>query len=372
MKYFSLLIKPASSLCNMRCRYCFYHDISSMREIPSYGIMTDRNMRKIIDNVFESMEDGDFLSVAFQGGEPTLAGLSYFEKFTGYIEEKNRDIAIRYSIQTNGCAIDDDWAKFFRKYNFLVGLSLDCIEEIHNLYRLDSKGKGTYERVSSGRKFLEKYGIDYNIVSVLTENMAEYPERVFEFLEKEDIKWIQFIPCLPPAEEKSEDMEDSSENYSLSAESFSDFYSKILKIWHEHLKKGKYIHIQFIDAVIQMVQSRRASICGIDGNCRMQFVVESNGDVYPCDFYALDIYRAGNLAEERYSDIENRAYQNIFFRDDYIPTLCRRCNFFPFCRGGCRRIRDAVYISEDGKFCGYREFLQKNSELIADISRKLM
>ena len=132
MKHLSMLIKPASSLCNMRCRYCFYADISSARKIHSYGIMSDDVTQKILDNIFKDIDDGDTVTFGFQGGEPSVAGLPWFRRFAENVAARGRKINLEYSIQTNGLLLDESWCDFFREYNFLVGLSLDCGKRFHD------------------------------------------------------------------------------------------------------------------------------------------------------------------------------------------------------------------------------------------------
>ena len=142
-----MLIKPASSLCNMRCKYCFYADISSAREIHSYGIMSDDVTGKILDNIFKDVDDGDTITFAFQGGEPSVAGLPWFQRFTENVASRQKDITLEYAFQTNGLLLDESWCGFFNENHFLVGLSVDCSKHFHDHNRLSASGEGTYAKV---------------------------------------------------------------------------------------------------------------------------------------------------------------------------------------------------------------------------------
>lgn len=198
MKQISVLIKPASGLCNLKCTYCFYADVTSLREVKSYGIMKNETMQRMIDQLFADLVDGDQLTLAFQGGEPTLIGLRFYQKLTDYVEEwtKRVRVEVNYALQTNGTLIDEKWAQFLKHHQFLVGLSIDGSERHHNLYRLDGKGRGTFERIKETKDLLDNYEVDYNVLCVLTEPMSHAPDEVFNFIKKENIEYIQFIPCL--------------------------------------------------------------------------------------------------------------------------------------------------------------------------------
>lgn len=130
MKKISILVKPASSFCNMRCKYCFYSNVSSLREVRTFGNMTKETTEKMIENIYKDLDDGDELNMAFQGGEPTMAGLPYFEHLILCINNQIKDVRVNFAIQTNGMLINEKWCEFLKKYNFLVGLSIDAEKNI--------------------------------------------------------------------------------------------------------------------------------------------------------------------------------------------------------------------------------------------------
>ena len=160
MKHISVLIKPASSLCNLRCSYCFYANVSSLREVRSFGKMKEEVTEKMIENIYADLEDGDQLTLAFQGGEPTLAGLQYFQHLIAYVGTKEKKVQVSYTLQTNGTMINEKWCAFLKEHDFLVGLSIDGHPLYHDLHRVDPKGRGTFQRVLQTKQLFDYYEID--------------------------------------------------------------------------------------------------------------------------------------------------------------------------------------------------------------------
>ena len=177
----SIMIKPASGLCNLRCKYCFYGDVTSLRSVPSYGIMNETTAEKLITSALE-FANGETVAFAFQGGEPLLAGKKLFEFFVDTVKKRNtKNSRIFYSVQTNGTLIDDAWAEFFAKNKFLVGLSLDGDLD-SNSFRVDEKGANSYYRILRGAGLLRRHGADFNILSVLTGRSADNCEKIYRHL----------------------------------------------------------------------------------------------------------------------------------------------------------------------------------------------
>lgn len=204
MKHISVLIKPASSLCNLRCSYCFYANVSSLREVRSFGKMKEEVTEKMIENIYADLEDGDQLTLAFQGGEPTLAGLQYFQHLIAYVGTKEKKVQVSYTLQTNGTMINEKWCAFLKEHDFLVGLSIDGHPLYHDLHRVDPKGRGTFQRVLQTKQLFDYYEIDYNVLCVLTNPLAKEAKKVFRFLKEQQIDFVQFIPCLEDLDAKKE------------------------------------------------------------------------------------------------------------------------------------------------------------------------
>ena len=369
MKRLSLLVKPASSLCNMRCRYCFYSDISAAREIPSYGIMSPETADRIIDNVFR---DGcEEVVFAFQGGEPTLAGLDWFRHFVEKVASKKGGTKVSYAFQTNGLLLDGCWCDFFREYNVLVGLSLDAGRRFHDRNRFTASGGGTFDTCLGIKELLDKNRVEYNVLCVLTNDLANEPDKVWRFILNENIRFIQFIPCLEPPPSDCTDPKSPAGNIPRPA-SFCKFYSRLLYRWIEELEKGNYISVKLFDDIVQYFCKGIPLACGIDGQCRLQYVVEADGSVYPCDFYAFDRYKIGNLAENTPAEIFETEAARDFLREKPPPSkICESCGFFAACRGGCKRMRNVMYAGAGGTICGFRSFLEKCMEPLVHTVRRL-
>jgi len=236
MKNITVMLKPASSACNMRCRYCFYADVSSLRDCRSYGVMTQATLERVLDHIFDSLAPGDRLNLAFQGGEPTLAGLPFFRSLTELVARRSRGIRVSYALQTNGLILDDDWCAFLKEHNFLVGLSLDGPPGSHNACRPDAAGEGTFSRVLDAKRRLDRHKVEYNILTVLTADLARHPQQVWRFLEEQKIGYVQFIPCLGPLEE-------SGSPWALSPKRYAEFYSALFERWYAAFRRGHYISV---------------------------------------------------------------------------------------------------------------------------------
>ena len=360
MKNLSFLIKPASSLCNMRCKYCFYADVSDHREIKSNGIMNKETMNNLIKRALGELDEDGYVTFAFQGGEPTVAGLPYFEEFTETVNQMKRPHQhISYALQTNGVVLDDKWCEFFHKHQFLVGVSLDGYKENHDAFRIADGNKATYKKVMEGIACLRKHQVDFNILTVLSRQLARHPQKLYEFYQREQFNYIQLIPCLAGLDEK--------ENiFSLTPQLFSDFYKKFYDLWLNEYTKGIYRSISFIDNIVLMYANQLPHQCGMLGHCSLQFVVESDGSVYPCDFYVLDEYKSGNINENGIEEIAQNEISQKFLKEERLfSPLCASCEFEQICHGNCRRMCNTYY---DEKYCGYQDFLRYASPTISRIA----
>ncbi len=231
MKELSLLLKPASSLCNMRCAYCFYADVAAKREIRSYGIMGRETVRRLLCSLRAELSPGDRLTIAFQGGEPTLAGIGFFRDFFRMADELLPDVRLDWSFQTNGLLLDDEYCALFRERSVLVGLSLDGPAGTHNAQRPDASGKGSYPRAHAAMELLRRHGVDFNILTVLTAETARRPSTVWCWLIKEKIRYVQFIPCLDALDA------DEPSPCALTPSGFRDFYRGLFPLWKRGMER---------------------------------------------------------------------------------------------------------------------------------------
>lgn len=356
MKQLSIMMKPASAGCNMRCRYCFYTDVGHHRSQFSSGLMRRETAEGILDNIFSCLTAGDHLTLSFQGGEPTLVGLSWFESFVEQADALARktSVSLSYAIQTNGLLLNDAWCDFLKAHQFLVGLSLDGPQQFHDQARLDMDSNGTYQRVLAAKKRLDEKKIEYNVLTVLTNELAAHPRQFWKFLLTNSIQYCQLIPCMDGLTGCG------AEKWALTPGKFASFYTQLFHDWQQSYQRGQYRSVKLFDDLIAMLAYGVQNACGITGRCSAQIVVESNGKVYPCDFYVLDQYCAGNLAEERLETIFSRLAQSSFLTEEQKEmTACQDCPYLRMCGGGCKRMRAQVCCRENELNCGYRQFFRE-------------
>ncbi len=365
MKNLNIMLKPASSLCNMRCKYCFYADVSDMREVKSFGIMKEETVGSILDNIHNDLESSDRLHIAFQGGEPMLAGLNFYRRLIDKIGQWEKNIVVSYALQTNGILIDDEWCQFLKENNFLVGISWDILPECHDEARKDAEGKGTFKAVSKAIECLEKHQVDYNVLCTLTNAVARYPKQVWKRIQCSNMEYIQFTPCLNDLEG------DRDSVYALTPKRFASFYTQIFQLWFADFKKGKYRSIKFFDDCVNLMMYGRPTSCGMNGFCQAQLVVEADGSAYPCDFFCLDEYLLGNLAEVGpFELLQSEKVKEFLNRSHHMPELCNNCKYRQFCGGNCKRMQREICCKEDDSYCGYQEFLDACGGELQEIARR--
>ena len=355
----NLLIKPCSSLCNMKCEYCFYNDECENREVKNYGIMDEQTLEILISRAFEYAKC--YVSFSFQGGEPTLCGIEFYKKVIELQKKCNRRIKVYNSIQTNGLLIDEKWAEFLSENGFTVGLSMDGYREAHNRYRKDKDGKGTWDKAVSAADILLEKNVRVNILCVVTEDAAKNPERVYNSLKK--YKYLQFIPCY-------DDLITIKKPYSLTAEMYKSFLNKIFKLYYKDYFTDHPVYIRTFDNYIGMLQGKAPEMCGALGYCTCYGAVEADGSVYPCDFYMTDKYRLGNVKENTFAEMLISQTAKQFVDESVpIPPGCDGCPYFRLCGGGCRRERGKY--TDVVKYCSsYRGFFEKNYEKLAELAIK--
>jgi len=314
---------------------------------------------KIINNVFRDLYEEDEVTFIFQGGEPTLVGLPWYRHFVANASSKKAGVKVHYAFQTNGLLLDESWCELFRENDFLIGLSIDGSKRFHNYNRLSSDGGGTYDTCMEKKDLMEKNHVEYNILCVLTNDIANEPDKVWNFIINENIRYIQFIPCLEPLATEIVDPKKTAGN-ALRPVQFASFYSRLLRHWIPELEKGNYISIKLFDDVVNFFMRDMPTSCGIDGQCHNLYVVEADGSVFPCDFYASDIYKIGNLTESTPGELFNTAkVQDFLHVKPALPAICGTCPWFSRCNGGCKRLWNVMYAGAGGALCGFRIFLEK-------------
>ena len=348
----SLMIKPASSNCNLRCKYCFYHDLASCREMPSHGMMTLDTLEDILKKAFE-FADGSMVMISFQGGEPLLAGKDFFRGFAAMLPRLNtKRSAVHVGVQTNGTLIDEEWCDIFLKNRYLVGLSLDG-DAVTNVLRIDAKGEDTFDRVYSAAKMLQAKKVDFNILTVITKPVVDNISRVYSFFRKNKFKHLQFIPCLKPLGMPKADTPESfyengdeaenmmnAEDFHINADDYEIFLKKAFSLYTRDYIDGRYTSIRLFDNFVRLAHSQRAEQCGMNGHCTHQYVIEADGEVYPCDFYCTDEYSLGNILDTDFAKLERSPKAIKFIEESLgIEEKCKECNYYRLCKNGCKRER---------------------------------
>lgn len=361
-----MLIKPSSGNCNMRCKYCFYDDISQYRNCEN-GFMSSETAKALIKKALNSVTKQ--ITFVFQGGEPTLVGLDFYREIISLQQEYNiNHVKIHNSIQTNGYIIDDEWAHFLGENHFLVGLSVDGTKDLHDLYRVDASGKGTFNRTMRAVELFRKNGVEFNILTVVTNPLARKAEAVYNFYKKQGFKYLQFIPCLNPIDSMAE-----SYDFTLTPQRYGAFLVRIFELWCRDLQTGNAPSIRQFDNYVLMLKGIQPESCGFSGVCSMQYAVEADGGVYPCDFYVLDELKLGNINEISIEEIDrNREKLGFVEMSRNINDECKDCGYFGICRGGCRRYREPFSQGNYSKniFCeGYKEFFRHSLNTLVYLAR---
>ena len=353
MQHVSILIKPASSACNMKCSYCFYEDVASCREQEFQGFLAEEQMEQVIVEAMKLAERS--CSFLFQGGEPTLAGLSFYEQ-TVRLQKKHqkKGVLIYNSIQTNGYGLTEEMVRFFVRERFLIGVSLDGPGQIHNRYRKDRRGAATFCEVMETIALLKHYRADYNVLCVVTAESAKMARSIYNFYREQGISWMQFIPCLLPFDGTL-----SGTGHTPSPEAYGVFLTELFDCWFEELKRGRFVSIRHLDNWMAILLGGQPVCCGMVGRCSIQFVVEGDGGIYPCDFYVLDEWRIGTVGEQSFADMcEGETARKFLEESAKLPEECRDCRYYVLCRNGCRRERSEgkhIYCQSYQMFFSNRE-----------------
>ncbi len=329
----SLLIKPASAICNLDCQYCFYLD----READPYKALPARQMsletlERLVDTyLFYSYPNSVF---AFQGGEPMLAGLPFFKKLVEFEKQYGRDGQnVSNALQTNGVLIDDAWCDLFREYNFLVGISIDGPEEVHDTYRFNKAGHGTWSQVMRAIETLKKNKVEFNALCVLSQANVEKARDIYRFFRGLGIDYVQYIPL------SEFDAGGNPLPFTITPEQYGRFLAETFDLWWPERRK---VRIRFFDNLAEALAGQKPGSCTLHETCDSYCVVEYNGDVYPCDFFVEKDWKLGNVTLDSWPEIARRQRRYSFASKKTVAhTACLACEYQPVCKGGCPKFRHA-------------------------------
>ena len=356
----SILVKPAGPDCNMRCTYCFYVDKNQLYPETVRHRMNDKVLEEMIRQVME--QSGPVVSFCWQGGEPTLMGVHFFEKAVKHQQKYTQGQRIENSIQTNGILIDKKWAEFLKLNDFLVGISLDGPEHINDYYRLLSNGKGSWHYVVENIRLLLNYKVQVNILSVINNYSSQFPIEIYEFHKQLGLNYMQFIPCLEFKQKNPRQPTD----YSVHPEDYGNFLCQIFDMWKADFKKGiPTTFIRLFESLFFYYVGLKSPECIFSEECGNYLVVEYNGDVYACDFFVEPGWKIGNLMKGNLVEMLNSPRQNEFGKlKSHLPTACKNCQWLTYCRGGCTKDRKTSESALNiNYFCSsYRMFFEHADE----------
>ena len=367
---FHLLAKPTGAVCNLDCAYCFF--LSKEMLYPGSRFrMADELLELYIRQLIESHRTPE-VSIAWQGGEPTLMGLDFFRRSVELASRYADGRRIEYTIQTNGTLLDDEWAAFFREHDFLVGLSIDGPRELHDAYRVDKGGKGSFDRVMRGLRFLREHDVEFNTLTTLHSANAGRAVEVYRFLRDEcGSRFHQYIPII----ERVDDAEPWSSwrdrplytqagtqvsSRSITAEQYGRFLIEVFEEWVR--RDVGEVYVQMFDVALANWVGEPSGLCVHSETCGLALALEHTGDLYSCDHFVEPAYRLGNIKEEHMLELVASQRQRRFGQDkrDTLPRFCRECEVRFACHGGCPK--DRFISTPDGEpglnyLCaGYKAF----------------
>ena len=352
----SLLVKPAGSSCNQACAYCFYRGRGGPGPKSAERRMSPAVLEEMIRQAFEQC--GQAVGFGWQGGEPTLMGLDFFRRAAALMVRWGRGKSVSNGLQTNGLLLDREWARFLREHHFLVGLSLDGPEHVHDRYRRLVDGRRSWAMVVDRARMLLEEGVEVNAVAVVNDYSAGFPDETYSFFKGLGLRHMQFIPCVEtdPADPSH------AAAFSAQAESYGRFLVRLFDLWHDDVdESGRRPYIRFFESLFFRYVGRRPPDCSLLKECGTYLVVEADGGVYPCDFFVEEGRRLGNVMEDRLERLLNSGPQTRFGRAKAeVPEPCRTCRWLDLCRGGCPkdRLRDPRDGGRDHFCMSYRMFFE--------------
>ncbi|TVQ35346.1 MAG: anaerobic sulfatase maturase [Spirochaetaceae bacterium] len=341
MSAYSLLVKPSSADCNIHCSYCFYLEKAALYPGVRRHQMSARVLERTIAAYMATPQP--VYSFGWQGGEPTLMGPGFFRSVTD-LQQKygRRGVRVSNGLQTNGILLNDEFARHFADYNFLVGISIDGPEEIHDRHRLTLSGRGTQRQVLRGLELLRKHGVQHNVLTLVSTANVQRAREVYRYLRDDlGISYHQYIPCV------EFDQSGLPAPYTITAEQWGRFLLDLFDEWHGGDEDN--VSIRHFDSVLTMLVDGYANSCVLSRNCRQYFVVEHNGDVYPCDFFVEDDKRLGNVMRDRLEDMwDSLAFREFGRNKRRWNAACTACPYRVLCAGDCQKMRHAAACGSDG------------------------
>lgn len=345
-----VMAKPNGSSCNLNCSYCYYLEKEKLYENRKKMQMSDSTLELYVESYIQAQPVPEVL-FTWHGGETLLRDISFYKKALSFQRKYGRGRHIDNSLQTNGTLLTDEWCKFFKDNNFLIGISIDGPEHCHDHYRKNKGGKDTFNQVMKGIELLQKHGVEFNTLSVINDYNVDYPLEIYNFFKEIGSKYMQLSPIvekitqsrpdglhlLPPDGLGSDDAVLAP--WTVDAKKFGEFYIAIFDEW---VKKdvGKY-YVQLFDAALAGTIGEQPGVCIFGETCGHATAMEFNGDVYACDHYVFPEYKIGNIKTHTVYEMVFSEKQLRFGADkrDTLPTQCKQCEFLKLCHGECPKNR---------------------------------
>jgi uncharacterized protein len=332
---FQIFVKPVGPQCNLQCGYCYYLEKKKLfPESPSFRMTDDLLEKYILQHIEATTEEMVFFS--WHGGEPLLAGIDFYRKAVAF-QKKHLPAGqtILNGIQTNGTLLNEDWCRFLAENNFMVGISLDGTEELHDHHRRNNSGAGSFVQVIKGHELLRKYGINPEILCVVGAHNVKYPLEVYHFFKQLEAEFITFLPLVI----RRKDLPKGVSPESVPPEEWGRFLNTIFDEWaHEDIEK---VQIQIFEEAIQTVFKPEHTLCIFKVNCGGVPVVEHNGDFYACDHFVSEEYFRGNIRDHSLTFYLDSPEQKAFgeAKSVFLPKYCRECPVLALCNGECPKNR---------------------------------
>lgn len=336
---YHVLAKPTGAICNLDCAYCFF--LSKEQLYPGSNFrMSDEMLKNYIRQYVQS-QPGSEVTITWQGGEPTLMGLDFFRRASKYADQfKHLHQRVSFAIQTNGTLLDDDWGKFLRENRYLVGISIDGPEHLHDIYRRDKGGKPTFTRVIAGLNILKKHRVETNILCTVNDTNGDHPLEVYRFF-RDDLKaeYIQFIPIVERKNKTGFQEGKQVTERSVRPKQWGHFLKTIFDEWIKQ-DVGR-VFIPTFESALANWYGVPAGICVFNPTCGLTLALEHNGDLYSCDHYVEPNCLLGNIADAPMEELVRSEKQRDFGRakKDSLPKYCLDCEVHFACYGGCPKNR---------------------------------
>lgn len=352
----SVLVKPSGPDCNLDCTYCFYLGKGKLFPETKTHPMSPDIQEEMIRQVMQ--QSGDAVSIGWQGGEPALMGLDFYKRAIELEKKYGHGQSVGNGFQTNGTLLDRDWAKFFKEYDWLIGLSLDGPEHIHDRYRMDKGQHKTWKTVEERARMLLEEGVAVNAMCCITDYSSDRAEELYNYYKSLGLTWMQFIPIV----ETDPNDPSKAAPYSVTAEKYGQFLVMLFDLWIADFKDGQpTTSIRHFESSFYSYVGLEAPECALMKECGAYVVIEHNGNVYSCDFFVEPRHRLGNIRQGKIIDMLNSKKQDEFGKvKTLIPRKCKFCPWYTKCFGGCTkdRIKDPN-DQQQPRFCeGYKMFFE--------------